>query len=313
MSAITQAGTSKLPAHIAAIAGVELDDSLTTGISSGYPVVSIRGRAWRIVQNGEERLVTLPDSDDPAPSIEVVILKANKGLSKVYYAKAYEEGSDSAPDCFSHDGVEPDPSVENPQSARCQSCKQNAWGSKITPAGTKIKACSDSRRLAIVPAGDLENPMLLRVPAASLAELAEYGRSLTRRGVPYHAVITKLGFDTQAAYPKLTFRPVRFVDEEQFSTVNATRGEAVIDEIIGATLRSDSAPRQAPAAAPAAAPKAAEPAPDPDLAFEQSAPAQKADKPKAPRKAQTKVEPEPAVAADSVQAEVEDMLKGFDI
>jgi hypothetical protein len=176
ISTNTSASKSNVPAYIKGVA--KMDDSLFSGIGSGFPVVSIRGRAWRIVTNGVEDIVTLPDSDDPAPSIEVVVLKGNKGTSKVFYASAYVEGSDSKPDCFSNDGVAPDAQVEHPQSSRCATCKQNVWGSKITPQGTKTKACSDSRRLAIAPAGDLQNPMLLSTGVRSTARVCRTTLSL---------------------------------------------------------------------------------------------------------------------------------------
>lgn len=306
MNEITQA-QSKVPAYALARTDDDFDDSLSANVGAGFPVVSIRGRAWRIVQGGEERVVTLPGTDDPAPSIEVVILKANKALSKVYYAGAYVEGSDSAPDCFSHDGVAPDPSVENPQSPRCATCKQNVWGAKITPQGTKTKACSDSRRLVVVPAGELNNPMLLRVPAASLGDLAEFGRVLARRGIRFHAMVTKLGFDPQAAYPKLTFKPVRFVDAQQFEEINKTRDLPIVNDICGV-------PSAAPAPIETPAPAQAAPAPDVEPeppVVEATTEARKRGRPAG--KTVTKPEAPVAQAGDNIEADLDKLLEGFDV
>ena len=96
----------------------------------------------------------------------------------------------------------------------CAGCPQNAWGSRITPAGKKAKACADSKRVAVSPLGDIRNeafggPMMLRVPAASLVDFANYGDGMDARGYQYYAVGTKMSFDSAEVYPKLVFEPIR--------------------------------------------------------------------------------------------------------
>ncbi|MFX8094606.1 hypothetical protein ABTK72_20245, partial [Acinetobacter baumannii] len=91
-------------------------------------------------------------------------------------------------------------------------------GSKISDNGSKSKACSDSRKLVIVPVGangavDFENlrfggPMLLRVPPASLRAFAEYDAKLQAMGLPYYAVVTRLQFDQSQAYPRFQLAAV---------------------------------------------------------------------------------------------------------
>lgn len=240
---------AEVPSWLAAFSP-EPDEGLSAGVTPSFSVLSIRGRAWRIVQGSEERVITLPGSDDPAPSIEVVLLRGNPAVSKTYYKEGYVEGADGAPDCFSHDGITPDPASPHPQSDKCATCPMNVWGSKVTPSGTKVKACADNRRLAVAPSGALDSPMLLRIPAASLGELAEFGRMLDKKGVPYHAVVTRMGFDTSVAYPKVTFKPQRFLDEAQFKQASATRDSDLVSDIIGTSHRA--APVKTEAAAPAA-------------------------------------------------------------
>jgi hypothetical protein len=312
MSNITET-KSALPAHIAKLfSASKINDALFSGIGSSFPIFSIRGRTWRVVRNGEENVVTLPGTDDPAPSVEVVVLSANPNLSKIFYAAAYVEGSDSKPDCFSNDGVAPDASIEKPQSSKCATCKQNVWGSKITPQGNKTKACSDSRRLAVAPVGDLSDPMLLRVPAASLAELAEYGRTLQRRGVEAYAVVTKLGFDTSAAYPKLTFRPVRFLNEAEAEKVVDAVAAPVVEEIVGKGLPVPVGVVTA-APAPAPEPEIAPAPPEPEGMFDEPAPAPKAAAPKAAAKAKPAAAPAPApTPIEDLGSQLDDLLKGFD-
>ena len=107
--------SGKLPAFLKS--ATALASELTANVGSGgFPVMSIKGKVFALVKGGErETLMNPNDTDEVATSINVVILKANAGLSKVWYAKNFVEGSDAKPDCFSHDGTAPDPSVENPQ------------------------------------------------------------------------------------------------------------------------------------------------------------------------------------------------------
>jgi len=241
-----------VPAHISSLFGVTDNDDLTQGVGVGYPVFSIRGSKWRIKKGDDETLITIPNTEDAAPAIEVVILKANPALSKTYYKAAFVEGTDAKPDCFSNDGVKPDPSVEAPQCKTCEACPQNVWGSKISPQGNKVKACADVRRLACAPAGDLTQAILLRVPGASLGDLAKYGGDLKKAGVSYAAVVTKLAFDADAAYPKLTFKAVRYLTAEEAHTVLETMKSGIVETIVslpithGSTEGGEKAPEKEP-------------------------------------------------------------------
>lgn len=137
-------------------------------MSISFPVVSIKGKVFT-VKHGEEQtvLTRLDDPDSPASYIDVVVIAANKGLSKAYYKTGYTEGSVEAPDCWSNDGEKPDESVERPVAKSCKTCPYNQFGSRITDDGKKAKMCSDSKRLAIATPDDLMNPMLLRLPATT--------------------------------------------------------------------------------------------------------------------------------------------------
>jgi hypothetical protein len=184
---------------------------------------------------GEQRV--LQRDGEPLPSIDVVLVTANRNLSKLYYAKAYAEGDDDAPDCSSANGVTPDAGIPAPQAATCATCQHNVWGSKITERGKKTKACSDMRRLALIPERDMEckawgAPLPLRVPPGSFQNLTEYARTALG-GKEYCAVVTRIGFDMMAAYPKLTFRPMRWVTEAEAVIINRWRSDPIVGRIIG--------------------------------------------------------------------------------
>lgn len=212
-----------LPAKVSSkFEGMENNEDLES-IIGGFAIVSIRGSKFRVKHGGTEELIT-NDEGDPRGKIEVVLLKAQN--SKAYYSKQYAEGDVEEPDCFSMDGVKPDPSASVPQCKTCAACPHNVWGSRLTDEGKKSRACPDAKRIALVPAEDLENealdgPMMLRVPAASLKDLTMYSKGLTRKGYPYQSVVTRLGFDTDVSYPKLTFKAVRPLNDDEAETVLA--------------------------------------------------------------------------------------------
>lgn len=232
MSNDIQVMNEALPAHLKGAVGV--DDSLSANTSSSFPVLSLRGKVWRLTKDKVQTVIHKPDEpDEPASTLEVVILSANKNLSKVFYAGAYVEGSTDGPDCFSNDGIRPDPSVTDPVHSNCDSCPNNVWGSKITDAGTKIKACADSRRVAVATPDKLSEPLLLRVPGASLQPLAAYSKELAGRGIPYHGVITRLSFDSSSSFPKLQFKAKRYLDEDTFAAAEEARKAPILADITG--------------------------------------------------------------------------------
>jgi hypothetical protein len=225
--------SAKLPAHIANLFGGNGASDLSGGVGSGFPILSIKGKVWKVVRGKDGGQIVTNEDGDPRSSIEVVILKANPHLSKVYYAKGYVEGSDEKPSCYSNDGIAPAADAVEPQSKKCATCKWNQWGSKITESGSKAKACSDSRRIAVAPVGQINDPMLLRVPAASLKPLAEYGQMFAKKGVPYQAVVTKMSFVAEAASPILAFKYVNFLDADQAAQVREAMESDTVAQIIG--------------------------------------------------------------------------------
>ena len=238
----------------------------------GFPVISIKGKVFHIQRGDERELVTKTGTDDePASALEVVILSVNPNKSKVFYNSGFVEGSVAKPTCYSNDGIAPASDVEEPQSKKCNVCPHNQWGSRITENGGKGKACGDSMRLCVAPAGMINDPMLLRVPAATLKTLGQYGSQLAKRGVEPQYVVTRVGFDYNVAHPALTFKAMRFVEEAELATVETTLSDEadIIDQITGVVDKpsisvepvAEAAP--APAAEPVAKPVEAKPKPAP--------------------------------------------------
>lgn len=225
-----------LPAYLKNADRASLNADLITPSAGGFPVISIKGKTFAVVRDGVRKVLPNPkDPDSPATSVDVVIVRANKANSKVFYAKGYDKDSEGAkPDCYSNDGISPAADSKNPQAIKCATCAHNQWGSRISDSGSsKGKACSDSRRLAVAAAGLLNDPMLLRVPAASLRGLSEYVSMLDKRRVDYDMVVTKVGFEVDAESPKLSFRAVGFLDDAAYAEVQEVASTEIITNIIG--------------------------------------------------------------------------------
>lgn len=222
----------QIPAHLANRIGSQsvLTQSLAGGLSTGesFSRISIKGGRFRIIEDGVE---TLLDS----MSLDVVVVGANPHLTKTFYAKQWTPDAEaSAPDCFSHNGITPDASATTPQSDLCAKCPQNAWGSRVTPQGKEIKACSDQKTLAIVSADDADGSIYqLHVTPAALSNLSKYHKELSVRGIPAEIVRTKIAFDTDASFPKLTFSFNGFLDEATQGVVDGLFGSDEVKAITG--------------------------------------------------------------------------------
>lgn len=245
-----------LPAHLANRLNQpsQLGAAVTAGISSGVavPRISIKGSRFRIVEDGAELVLNTLETD-------VIIVGANPHLTKMWYAKKWNPDDEpGAPDCFSHNGIRPDVEAENPQATLCASCPKNQWGSSLADNGQKLKACSDSKRLAVVSASDPEGTVyLLSVTPAALKGLNQYHRELAQKGIPAEVVITKLGFDSAASFPKLTFRFGGFIPEHHQPIIDALIGSDQVHMITGEdkAVSLDPAPVSKPTLVRPAAPQ----------------------------------------------------------
>jgi hypothetical protein len=307
----------QVPAHLAKRIGQPsvLAQSISGGLTSGsdFPRISIKGSRFRIIEGGAETVLE-------STTLDVVIVGANPRLSKTFYAKQWTPDSEpSSPDCFSLDGIRPHSDSTAPQNDICAGCPQSAWGSKVTPLGQQIKACSDLKRLAVVAADDPSGPIyLLQVTPAALKGLNTYQKELSMRGIAAEIVRTRVSFDTDASFPKLKFGFGGFLDEATMAAVDDLFGSDKVKEITGEATGSEPvavpAPRPAPvraAPAPAPAPKAEAP----KRGFgAKAAPEDEAPAPApAPKPAAKKAAPAPAADAGGLADEIANMLSDMGV
>lgn len=279
--------------------------------AAGFPVISIKGKVFHIKRGDETEMVAEPGKPKvPARSLEVVILGTAPGKSKVYYKSGYIEGSTEKPDCLSSDGIAPSVNAQTPQAKKCATCPHNAWGSKISENGKKGKACSDTMRLAVAPAGMVSDAMLLRVPAGSFEALGLYGQRIGNFGYQPHEIVTEVSFDFTVAHQALTFHELGIIPEDSdvAKEIAAACDTDIVKQIIGAIEMDPVEKFESPAIeAPKAEPvKAAKPPVD-DFPTEPKADT-KVEKPKAakPAPAEDVAEEVGAMLADSDEIDFDD-------
>ena len=203
----------------------ELSDTakaLTGGSVSSVKRISIKGGVFRLVAGGKE----IASVDER--HMNVIIVKAAPKVSRIFYAKSYDADNITGPDCWSNDGERPDPTAEHKQSVTCMNCPQNTAGS----GQGNSRACRYQQRLAVVlennPTGDV---LQLTLPATSVfgkedgdkRPLQAYARFLAVQNPPVNPeqIVTEMRFDTKAEAPKLHFKPVRWLTEEEYEVVKA--------------------------------------------------------------------------------------------
>lgn len=278
---------NQLPAYLQQ-AQATLTNELEESVRASFAVIGVKGKVFSIKHGGENQHVLNADGY-PAQYLDVVLVAANGHLNKTYYAASFDEDAVAKPDCWSEDGVHP--AGANPVHSVCATCPKNQFGSRISDTGKKGKACQDNRKVVVVPSSNVTNDrfgggMLLRIAPMGLQELKTYSAKLRSANIPYYAVITRLSFDADAAYPKLLYKPVGYLSAEDYANVIEMRGSDHTHNILASeyTEAADSDTASDDFSTMPARPSYIEPAPAPE-----------AEKPKRATKPRTVEETPPAV------------------
>ena len=223
--------------------------------AASFGNLSIKGKVFTLVKGNERKVLTriIDDEEVPVQSLSLSVVRANT-KARVFYAKAYVEGSDEGmglPDCQSSDGVAPNPDVPDPQAKKCQLCPHAVWGSKPNSDG-KGTACTVQTRLAVIDPNKVvgqEHPeaYLLRVPAGSRAGFSDIVKTADARGIPYNALAMRIGFDSLAPSPKLTFKIVGLVSDDVYDGMTAMFESDNVKNMLGFGPARESKALPAPA------------------------------------------------------------------
>jgi hypothetical protein len=246
MSNVTVFNPSKVPTFAKSRGLSTIAKSLTGGAGAGGKNISIKGGVFRLISDGKE-IASIDDRH-----LDVVVVAAAPKVGRTFYMGKYEEGKTTAPNCWSADGDKPDASIETPQHSNCADCPQNIQGS----GEGNSRACRFSQRIAVVLANDVEgDPLSLSLPATSIfgkevngdMPLQAYARWLAAQNINPEEVVTRLRFDTKAAVPKLFFKTMRWLTDEEFASVT-THMEAPATQKLVTMSFSASTQTTAPAA-----------------------------------------------------------------
>jgi hypothetical protein len=200
-----------------------IQSSLTSTLAGGPQGnrrISIKGGVFREIVGGKEVRV----NDDRA--MNVVMIKAAP-VSRMFFKGQYVEGEALKPTCWSSDQIKPDKEVPESQrqSSSCRGCKQDIKGS----GQNESRACKFQQRLAVMIEGAVESRQVYQMilPATSIFGDAEngkmplraYARHCSAHGSMIESIVTEMRFDTASPTPKLIFKPVRDLTEDEADVV----------------------------------------------------------------------------------------------
>lgn len=244
------------------------DAKRLAGGSRGYRRISIRGGRFREIVDGAQMNV------NSSGSMNVVILNSAP-VARFFYAGTYDPEKTAPPTCWSLDTQSPASDVpeENRQASRCMDCPQNVKGSGQGDS----RACRFSQRMALALEGQWDKVYQMQLPATSLfgekvgdkMPMQAYARYLYEHNAPPIGVVTTMYFDEDSETPKLFFKPLRPLTDEEIEQVLALRDSEETANALQLTVsQSDGAQKielvdeEPKKAAPKkAAPKKAAPAP----------------------------------------------------
>lgn len=263
MSELTLFG-NKSNAALALLGDVEdtLTSTLAGGTGGGSRRISIEGGVFREFMGGKE----VRTSEER--SMNAVLVNAAP-VSRMFFEGVYQKGKVTRPTCWSSDSQRPDAAVpaEQRQASMCKDCPQHVRGSAPSGEG---RACRFQQRVAVVLESEIGKGVVhqITLPSTSVFGDAEgkkmplqaYGRHLKAHNTHAISIVTEMRFDIDSATPKLVFKPVRALEEDELREVIKMKDHA--DTIKAITLNVSQmdgvipAPKAAAIEAPKAAPKA---------------------------------------------------------
>lgn len=344
-NALTVFGNGQLPAHISSHFS-DVESNLPD--REKVPSLSYEGKNWSISLNGTKTTLTSKNEDGdaiPIQTFKAIILNSNAHRGRAFYEGNYDPNKIAAPACWSDDGSHPAKAVKEPVASACDKCPNSVKGSKMLDNGKATVACSQHRMLVVVPAGKPDfTPLRLKIAITSdwdgqspdqeaqgWFSYSKYLEFLKSRGVPHTAaVVTKIKFDPNAAYPKLFFAADRWLDEAEGAVAKRQMQLPEVKKLLDGSwspagpdgVRTETAKepepepeveaKPEPQIAPATAKVEDEPEPDfgeiltgDAPAADEAKPAKKAE----PKKAAAKTEdPKPATSSTKVDDELAALL-----
>jgi hypothetical protein len=249
--------------------------ALAGGAGGGGKRISIKGGVFRLVAGGKE-VAAIEER-----YLDVVVVNSAPKVSRVFYMAKYEADKVVAPECWSQDGDKPASEVETPQATTCAECPQNIAGS----GNGNSRACRYQQRLAVVLANDMEGDVLqLTLPATSIfgkeegdnRPLQAYARWLVAQNIDPTEVVTRMRFDTKSESPKLFFKTMRYLTDDEYPTCTEKGASVEAKQAVTMTVAKMDKVAEVSAPIEGKRPTKAAPAPQAEEEDEAPAPAPKA-------------------------------------
>lgn len=202
----------------AAKAALEAAAASMASASNSVPRISLGGRQFKLIENGE----TIAKFNEKLDVIIAGVEPDAGRMIKTFYEKGYTPGAKEPPTCSSDDGIAPSPWVQNKVNPTCGNCPKNQFGSATSPTGKATKACRDSKRIWVKLAeGNLavgadgkpyevgpfaDRPLYgVGITVASLKAFSEHGRMLIGMGQGPAVCVTRL-IMADSDFPQLDFK-----------------------------------------------------------------------------------------------------------
>lgn len=195
----------------------DLKDNMA-GVEARLPQIGIIHQA---------QMFEFPDGEKHA-SFTGTILDISR--INAWWEQSFDEtGGGVPPDCFSMDGITPDPFSGNRQNSECRSCTQNSFGSD----GGRGKACKNMKRVHILLEGEML-PHRLTIPPSNLKAVDLYVSLLTSKGIPYQLVKTEFSLGKAKNKDGITYAEIQMKNIGTTDSVEeARRIKAIRDEFLG--------------------------------------------------------------------------------
>lgn len=237
--------------QLAAVAS-QLDADLAAEIAAGG--VSLEPTRWKIMGSGVPGFVNVIDESQITPTIEGVILAYQR--NRVLFDPATPEGQKAVVLCRSADAKVGQPQASlaefhgSMEDQDCATCVFNRWGSG---KGGRGKACREKEALVVMPEGEDLDPLVIFAPPTSLMPFSTFKNQLAtgnhpasrrlfsdnppawaagrgnKRNLLTWYVITRMATEKvgqgTTAYSKMTFAPLRLVDDALVLRIGQIREE----------------------------------------------------------------------------------------
>jgi hypothetical protein len=163
-----------------------INNALSTNIGTGGLSEFDLPRIKMPAGGGLQWAVPTLEGETMEPAIEGVIVLARD--TRAYYSQPISEtGGGQPPNCWSADGV----TGSGTPGGACLACPLARYGTAQDGRG---QACKQIKQLFVLR-GNLLLPEVVTLPPTSLKPAKQYLLKLASQGVPYYAVVTRIGLE----------------------------------------------------------------------------------------------------------------------